>query len=87
MLQYKLTFLLNEEKELKNLEELIASLSGKILKQEKWGTKTLSYPIKKNLTADFYTWNIEISPSHIRELRRKLNFNEKVLRYLTLKEE
>ncbi len=81
---YELTFLLNEEAELKSIEELIKSLSGKILKQDNWGKKNLSYPIKKNLTANFYIWEFEMDPKNLKELKRKLNFNEKLIRYLIL---
>jgi len=46
MSKYDLTFLLNEESELKTLKELVASLDCKIVKEEKWGEKTLAYPIR-----------------------------------------
>ncbi len=85
MAVYELTFLLNEEAELKSIEELIQSLSGKIINKEKWGKKTLSYPIKKTNSAVFYIWKFEINPEKLTELKRKLNFNEKLLRYLILK--
>lgn len=84
MNQYDLTFLLNEESELENIKKLIESLSGKILEEEKWGKKTLAYPIKKNTTAEFYFWKFEMEQKNVNELRKKLNFNEKLLRYLLL---
>lgn len=83
-MKYELTFLLNEKEELKNLKELIASQKGKILKEEDWGEKTLSYPIKRNDKAHFYNYIIEIEKSSVPELRKKLNFNEKLMRYLLL---
>ncbi len=82
---YELTFLLNEEEEIKNLKSLVDSLKGKITKEEKWGKKTLSYPIKKNTAAEFYNWTIEMSPKDVKELKRKLGFNEKLIRFLLLK--
>lgn len=82
---YELTFLLNEEEEIKNLKILIESLKGKVTKEEKWGKKTLSYPIKKNISANFYSWSIEMSPKEVKELKRKLGFNEKLIRFLLLK--
>jgi len=82
-MNYELTFLLKEEAELKNIKELV-ELFGKIIKEERWGEKTLVYPIKKNSHAYFYNFFIEIEKTKITELRKKLNFNEKLLRYLLL---
>jgi small subunit ribosomal protein S6 len=84
MTKYELTFLLATEEELKKIKELIKSLSGKIVGEKEWGEKTLAYPIKKNRTAFFYNWLIEMETKKINELRRKLNFEEKLIRYLLL---
>ncbi len=87
MTQYEFTFLLNEEKELENLKKLISSLEGKIKKEDKWGEKQLAYPIKKQMTAVFYNWQFSMNPEKVAELKRKLNFNEKLIRYLLLSDE
>lgn len=84
MSKYEITFLLNEEKELKNLEDLITSFAGKILKKDAWGEKNLAYPIKKQFKAHFYLWSFEMDKSKLTELKRKLNFNEVLLRHLVL---
>lgn len=86
-MKYELIFLLNEESELGNIKKLIESLSGKILEEETWGKKTLAYPIKKSRTANFYSWTLDMEEKNMSELRKKLNFNEKLLRYLLLVEE
>ena len=87
MNHYELTFLLNEEAELTKLKELVESLGGKISKEEAWGEKTLTYPIKKNRTAHYYQWQIEMDKKNILEFKKKLNFNEKIIRYLLLVKE
>lgn len=84
MSQYSLTFLLNEEAELKVLKELVTSLDGVIKKEEKWGEKPLAYPIKNINSAHYYQWSIEVEKSKILELKKKLNYNEKLIRYLLL---
>jgi small subunit ribosomal protein S6 len=84
---YDLTLLLNEESELETIKKLVETLSGKILEEEKWGKKTLAYPIKKTRTAEFYHWKLEMTAKNVTELRKKLNFNEKLLRYLLLVQE
>jgi len=86
-MQYELTFLLNDEEELKNIKSLIESLGGKIVSEEKWGRKTLFYQIKKNTSANFYNYIIEMEKKNLQELRKKLNFNEKLIRYLLLQKE
>jgi small subunit ribosomal protein S6 len=82
-MKYELTFLLNEEAELTNIKSLVESL-GKIAKEEKWGEKTLAYSIKKNNRAFFYNYTLEIDKDKTSELRKKLNFNTKILRFLLL---
>ena len=84
MTQYDLTFLLNEEAELKTLKELVASLDGKLVKEEKWGERTLAYPIKGLYKAHYYQWRIEMPKTNAMELRKRLQFNEKLIRYLLL---
>lgn len=87
MTKYDFVFLLNEEEELKNIKGLLKSFSGKITDEKLWGQKTLAYPVKKQGTAKFYEWKLEIGPESVSEFKRKLNFNDKLLRYLLLKEE
>jgi len=84
MTQYDLTFLLNEEAELKTLKELVASLGGKLNKEEKWGERTLAYQIKGLHKAHYYQWHIEMPKKNAMELRKRLQFNEKLIRYLLL---
>ena len=86
-MKYELTFLTKEEAELKNIKELIESFKGKVTREEKWGEKTLAYSIKKNHTALFYNFQLEIDKKNIAELKKKLNFNDKILRYLLLVKE
>lgn len=83
-MNYELTFLLNEEAEIAKLKELLVTLKVDLLKEESWGKKRLSYPIKKHTTAVFYTWSLKADKKTIMELRKKLNYNEKLIRYLLL---
>ncbi len=84
MSTYELTFLLNEETELNALRQLFKAIGAKIISEEKWGKKTLAYPIKKNQAADFYQWIFEIETDKVNTLRQKLTFNEKLIRFLLL---
>lgn len=86
-MKYELTLLLNAPEELKNIKDLIATLKGKIEKEEDWGEKTLSYTIKNVGRAHFYNYVISMEKKSVSELKKKLNFNEKILRYLLLIQE
>lgn len=87
MTKYDLVFLLNQEDELKNLQNLVTSLSGKLLEEKTLGKKNLVYPIKKNGSANFYQWKLELDSTKLNEFKKKLSFNDVVIRYLLLKEE
>ena len=84
MSMYALTFLLTDKEEVKKLKELVTS-SGKLVEEESWGSRRLAYPIKKAASADFYNWMVELEEKDMQELRRKLQLEEKLLRYLLLK--
>ena len=83
-MKYELTFLLNEEKELSVLKELLKSFGAKLLEETTWGKKTLVYPIKKQTSASFYHWTLDMDDKKVSELSKKLNYNEKLIRYLLL---
>jgi len=83
-MKYELIILLNQETEIDKVKSLITAVNGKLEKEEKWGEKTLAYPIKKKHRAIFYDLFIEVDKDKTGELRKKLNFNDKILRFLLL---
>jgi len=85
MNQYEFIFLMSEEEDQKDLKELISSLSGKILDEKSHGLKNLAFEIKKHKAANLFEWIIQLNMDKISELKKKLGFNEKVIRYLILK--
>lgn len=84
---YELVFILKEEKEeiLENLKKLIESIKGKIVSQEKWGKKNFAYKIKKFTSGFYFLWQISTEPKNISPLKKKLDINDDILRYLLLK--
>ena len=48
---YDFVFLIKDEKDLKELKDLISSLSGKVSSEKEFGKKRLAYPIKKQKEA------------------------------------
>ncbi|MCX7881144.1 MAG: 30S ribosomal protein S6 [Patescibacteria group bacterium] len=87
MSHYELTFLLAKNEDVEKIKEIILSFQGEIEKEESWGEKTLAYPIKKHRTAFYFHWLIKIPKTKVLELRKKLNFQEKIIRYLLLVKE
>ncbi len=83
-MKYELTFLLQDEAETKIIKELLQSLSVQIVKEDSWGKKTLAYPIAKKRTALFFHWLIETEKKNVLELKKRLNYNENLNRYLLL---
>lgn len=85
MNQYEFIFLMENEKDQKDLRELIFSLSGKIIEEKAYGLKRLAYEIKKHKQANLFEWTIQLDLDKISEFKKKLGFKEKVIRYLMLK--
>ncbi len=83
---YEFTFLVEDEKETQALTDILAEVKGKVNQEQKWGKRLLSYPIKKRTSAVYVTWHIDIDSKNLAEFKKKLNFNDKVLRFLLLKE-
>ena len=73
------------ETELKNHTNTIAELNGSIKYNESWGLRNLAYPINNNKKAFYEFMNIELPGENIETLNSKLNLNENVIRYLSVK--
>ena len=59
--------------------------NGAIVAEEKWGSKPLSYPIKKKKTGYYFLIEFESEPTFIQKLEIEYKRTENILRYLTLK--
>ena len=71
--------------ELKNHTDMVSELSGIVVYQESWGMRNLAYPIKNNKKAFYEFMNIEMPQENIDLMNSKLNLNENVIRYLSIK--
>ena len=71
--------------ELKNHTDMVSELSGNVVYQESWGMRNLAYPIKNNRKAFYEFMNIEMPQENIDLMNSKLNLNENVIRYLSIK--
>tara|TARA_B100001121_G_C18537249_1_gene549022 strand:+ start:330 stop:656 length:327 start_codon:yes stop_codon:yes gene_type:complete len=73
------------ESEIKMHEDLIAELEGNIVSKESWGLRNLAYPIKNNKKAFYELMNIDVPNKNIKKMNEKLNLNENIIRYITVK--
>ncbi len=94
MRDYELTLLVDpglEEKKQKviidGIKKLIEKAKGKIKKEEVWGKKKLSYPIKKKKEGFYYFYLLSLPVASLPEIEKKLKLEEGILRFLTIKKE
>jgi small subunit ribosomal protein S6 len=85
MNNYELTVLVRNEADMDPVRKLLEGYEAKVTDETKWGKRDLAYPIEKETSAYYFTLQLGIAPNHIAEFKQKMNFDEKVLRYLMLK--
>lgn len=84
---YSFVFLTNDKDQLGRLKELVSSLSGSVTDEKSMGNKQLAYPINKIETADFYELSLSLPSDKMTEFKKKLTFEENIIRYLLLSKE
>ena len=92
MALYEHTFIATPElsaSELVSLNEKIQSIleknGSKIVKKEEWGIRTLAYPIKKNTKGNYNNLYIDGNNQIIRELEQFERYDERVIKFLSIK--
>jgi len=71
--------------EIKFFKELVTSNTGKIIDEEDWGLRELSYNILKFKKAFYKFFQIEISSNNIDKIKKTLNQSDNFLRHLFIK--
>jgi small subunit ribosomal protein S6 len=94
MRKYELTFIIHPEVEEKEVESVVEKVrkiigddGGKVTDVNHWGRRRLAYPIKKQLEGYYVVMRVELEPSAINELERKLSLTEEVIRHLLVRTE
>lgn len=91
MRDYELVVLLpvndHAETVLSAVQKTVEQNDGKLVKTDKWGEKTLAYPIKKQSQALYFLLNILATPENTQGIDRTLRVNESLLRYLLVRKE
>jgi small subunit ribosomal protein S6 len=89
---YELTVILRQDvanSEIKKvsdeLSHIIKEGGGKLLKEENWGLRYLSYPIKKNKKGYYLMMVFEAPSQVLNELQRIISLSEYIIRDLLVK--
>ena len=67
---------------LENLEKIISEKSGKIIGNEDWGLRDLSYKIDSYSKAFYIFYQIAIEGDKLESIKKNLNQDEKFIRHL-----
>ena len=92
MNKFEVVLILNPELSINTLDEEISKFkfnleahSAKIINEENWGLRDLSYSINKFKKA-FYTFlQVETSGSIVKEISKEINQSENLIRYIFIK--
>ena len=82
---YELTFMLEDAKKEGEVVKLVETETGTKGTMTTMGERTLAYPIDKKRKAHYFTWTGEMTAPVATALRKKLQFNNTLMRYLLLK--
>lgn len=85
---YALTLILKPEmgeKERKELLEAVTKNFGKLVKEDLWGVRDLSYPIKKQKKGFYAHYLFLGEPKDINPLDKQLKMEEDIIRYLLVR--
>ena len=65
--------------------EILEKNAAKVVRWESWGLRNLAFPIRKNTKAHYFMLCIDGAHSAIAEMESRLRYDDKVLRYMTVR--
>jgi len=74
-------------KELNKVTSIIEKGQGSIIDSQRWGVRKLAYPIKHQDNGYYHLINFSSTELVVNEIDRVNKINDKLLRYLIVKEE
>ncbi len=91
-MKYELTVILDfasgkHDEILAQISQAIEAVEGKVVQQDDWGLKQLSYPIDKKKSGHYYFFQLEMPKKAPRQLEKKLRLMTEVIRYLIVREQ
>ena len=73
------------EKGSSKVEKIFADNKGKIVNADNWGKRKLAYPIKKNESAVYVIYTLEMPAENVKKVESTLNITDEVIRFLITK--
>jgi len=70
------------EKATSKVEKIFADNGGKVSNTDNWGKRKLAYPIKKNESAMYVIYTLELPAQAVRKVEGTLNITDEVIRFL-----
>jgi small subunit ribosomal protein S6 len=70
------------EKGSNKVEKIFADNKGKIVNADNWGKRKLAYPIKKNESAVYVIYTVDMPAENVRKVESVLNITDEVIRFL-----
>ena len=92
MNKFEVVLILNPELSINTLDDEISKFksnleahSAKIINEENWGLRDLSYSINKFKKAFYRFLQVETSGSIVKEISKEINQSENLIRYIVIK--
>lgn len=87
---YELVLVIKSSLSSTQRKKLLEAVKGwlsdaKIVKEEEWGQKVLSYPIKREINGFYSRLQLEVKEAISSDFLKKLMTNENILRHLLLR--
>jgi len=70
------------EKATTKVEKIFTDNGGKVTNTDNWGKRKLAYPIKKNESAVYVIYTLELPAQSVRKIESTLNITDEVIRFL-----
>jgi small subunit ribosomal protein S6 len=70
------------EKGSSKVEKIFADNKGKVTNVDNWGKRKLAYPIKKNESAVYVFYTVDMPAENVRKVESILNITDEVIRFL-----
>ena len=64
-----------------NLNKIVHSYNGELIKKEYWGLRPLAYTIKKNNKGHYVFFGFRATTAGIKEMDRRIKLDENILRH------
>jgi small subunit ribosomal protein S6 len=70
------------EKATSRVEKIFADNGGKVVKTDNWGKRKLAYTIKKQESAIYVFYTLELPGESVKKVESTLNITDEVIRFL-----